>query len=190
MRGDGKMLGWILTSIIVLIILWFALEHHTFVRLNKKINTSWSQLESQFKHKSEKITVLVELFKTYSKNEGVFDEVIKAQNDLIHKEFRDKALAHNNLNQKVQVLLSITKKYPKLESSKDFEKLKEELSNIESKIAYYTETYNEHVNRYNLEIKVFPGKIFASIYKFEKRAEFRHLEENIGPTMVEPKIDL
>ena len=58
--------------------------------------------------------------------------------------------------------------YPDLKANQNFLQLQEKLSDIESKIAYARQFYNDTVMKYNIKIEILPNNIFAGVMGFKR----------------------
>jgi LemA protein len=73
----------------------------------------------------------------------------------------EQAQAANSMSAALGRLFAISENYPELKANENFLMLQEELSGIESKIAYARQFYNDAVLQYNNAIETFPGVLFA-----------------------------
>ena len=63
-------------------------------------------------------------------------------------------------------LFAVAENYPRLRANENFLQLQEELSGIESKIAYARQFYNDSVLSYNNAVQTFPSNIVAGMFGF------------------------
>lgn len=168
------MLWWILIGVAAVIVLYSLLTYNTLVKLKNRINNAWSQIDVQLKRRADLIPNLIETVKGYAKHEkGVFTEVTKARSALMKADsVAEKAEANNMLTDALKSLFAVSENYPKLEASKNFLMLQEELSGTESKIAYARQFYNDMVLANNNKVEMFPSKIIAGMFGFKKRDFF------------------
>ena len=80
----------------------------------------------------------------------------------------DKIKNENILNETLKSLFAIVENYPALQANENFIALQEELKNVEEDIANARQSYNAKVKAFNTSIEVFPGVLFAKLYKFKK----------------------
>ena len=69
-------------------------------------------------------------------------------------------------------LLVVAENYPQLRSNETFNRLMDELSGTENRIAVERMRYNERVQEYNTARRQFPGNITAGIFSFKEHALF------------------
>jgi len=84
----------------------------------------------------------------------------------------EKAKANNMLSQALKSLFAVAENYPKLEASKNFQMLQEELAGTENKISYIRTAYNDSVLQYDNGIETFPGNVFAGLFGFKPKQYF------------------
>ncbi len=166
-------------GILVLVILILVILYNSLVVLRNRVKNAWSQIDVQLKKRADLVPNLVETVKGYAKHEkSVFENVTKARAALLSATtVAEKAKATNMLTTALKSLFAVAENYPKLMASQNFLMLQEELSAIESKIAYARQFYNDEVLRYNNAIQTFPGNIIAELFGF-KEEEFFEVEES------------
>jgi len=168
-------LFWIIGIVVVIILLWIILGYNGLVRLRNRINNAWSQIDVQLKKRTDLVPNLVNTVKGYAKHEKtVFENVTKARSAIMKaKNVGDKAKADNMITGALKSLFAVSENYPDLKANQNFMQLQEELSGIESKIAYARQFYNDQVLRLNNSVQVFPTKILASWFNFKEREFFK-----------------
>ena len=67
--------------------------------------------------------------------------------------------------------------YPDLKANENFTKLQDELSEIEQKIVYSRQFYNDSVMNLNNKIEKFPSNIIAKMFNFTMKDFFEAKEE-------------
>ena len=85
----------------------------------------------------------------------------------------DQAQASNMLTGTLKTLFAVAENYPELKANENFMKLQEELSDIETKISYQRQFYNDAVYAFNTAIQQFPGNILAGIFHFVPKEFFK-----------------
>ncbi len=167
--------------IIVVVLVWGALNYNQLVRIRQQVRESWSNIDTELKRRYDLIPNLVETVKGYAAHEReTLTAVIEA---------RDRARnsngtpAHQAVDEKklvgsVQKLLAVAEGYPDLKASKNFLALQEELTDTEDRIQAARRFYNANVRDLNTRIEVFPSNIIASLFNFA-RAEFFEVESAV-----------
>ena len=143
------------------------------------MQNAWHQIDVQLKKRANLIPNLVETVKGYMKYErGVLESVTKARTAFLNaKTIKEKADATNMLTGALKSLFAVAENYPDLKASQNFLQLQEELSGIESKIAYARQFYNDAVMQYNIALQSFPTNIVAKLFGFKPEFEYFEIEE-------------
>ncbi len=172
--------------IVVLIIAIISIFNGLIVKRNRTEN-AWSQIDVQLKKRVDLIPNLVETVKGYAKHEKeVFENVTKARSALMNASgAKENAMADNMLTGALKSLFAVSENYPDLKASDNFRMLQEELSGIESKIAYARQYYNDSVLAYDNSIETFPNNVLAGLFGF-KQIDYFEVEEAEKTT---PKIN-
>src|SRR5579864_7730535 len=139
-------------------------------------NAAWAEVQNQYQRRADLVPNLVATVQGYAKQEkDVLTQVTEARAKAtsIHLEASDltdpakvKALqdAQNALSGALGRLLAISENYPDLKSNQNFLALQAQLEGTENRIAVARKDYIEAVRAYNLELRTFPGVIWASTF--------------------------
>lgn len=154
------------------------LMYNNFIGMKNRIDNAWAQIDVQTKKRYDLIPNLVETIKGYAKHEkSVFENVTKARSAAMGAQnMADKAKSENMLTNTLKSLFAVAENYPDLKANQNFLMLQEELSGIESKIAYARQFYNDTVMRFNQATEMFPSSIVAGIFGFKAREYFQAAE--------------
>jgi LemA protein len=84
--------------------------------------------------------------------------------------------------------MAVSERYPDLKSNQNFLTLQSQLEGTENRIAVARRDFIQSVERYNTEIRTFPGKIWHSILysDLERRENFEATAENADEA---PKVE-
>jgi len=109
---------------------------------------------------------LVKTVQGYAKHEkGIMANVTAARKAFMGaKDIKGKIKAGVELQNALKSILAIAENYPTLKANENFLHLQQELAAIEDKVAYARQYYNDSILSYNNAVKLFPGKMFASVY--------------------------
>lgn len=165
---------WYIWVIIIIVVLSIIGLYNGLIRLKNKVKNAWAQIDVQLKKRFDLIPNLVDTVKGYAKHEKtVLKEVTEARNMMQQaKDVKGKAAAENQLAGALKTLFAVSENYPDLKASTNFLQLQEELSGMESKIAYARQFYNDMVMRFNTKIQLFPNNIFANMLNFKEQQFF------------------
>jgi len=165
---------WYMWAIIAVVVLLIIGLYNSLIRLKNKVKNAWAQIDVQLKKRFDLIPNLVDTVKGYAKHEKtVLKEVTEARNMMMKaSDVKGKAAAENQLAGALKTLFAVSENYPDLKASANFLQLQEELSGMESKIAYARQFYNDMVMRFNTKIQLFPNNIFAGMLNFKEEQFF------------------
>ncbi|HHX94020.1 MAG TPA: LemA family protein [Tenericutes bacterium] len=164
----------VIIAIIVLLILYVIGMYNTLVRLRNRVEDQWAQIDVQLKRRADLVPNLVETVKGYaSHEESTLEAVISARNKFQTATTPEAEIeASGELTRALSRLFALSESYPELKANTNFLNLQEELSQIEEKIAYARQFYNDTVLTYKNKLEVFPSNIIAGMFKFEKKPFF------------------
>lgn len=161
-------------GIIVLgLLVWVVSIYNRLVTLRNRVENAWAQIDVQLKRRYDLIPNLMETVKGYMKHEkSTFENITKYRAQLMTGSVEQRAKANNMLTDALKSLFAVAENYPKLEASKNFQMLQEELAGTENKVAYIRTAYNDAVLAYDNSLEMFPSNIFANIFGFKPKEYF------------------
>ena len=161
--------------------MYVVLTYNRLVSLRNRVRDQWAQIDVQLKKRADLIPNLVETVKGYAAHEKeTFEEVIAARNRLASANNPEAEIEANNaLTHTLSKLFALAEAYPELKANENFLSLQADLKDIEDKIAYARQFYNDSVYSYNNKIEMFPSNIIASMFNFEKSKFFEADEEEL-----------
>ena len=157
---------WILIAIIVVLVLIVIYYYNKIVVLGNRIDNAFSQIDVQLKKRNDLIPNLVATVKGYATHEkSVFENVTKARASMLQAKGTDaKFKASDALSNALKSIFAVAEAYPQLRANENFKELQQELSDVESKIAYTRQFFNDSVLMYNDTVLAFPGNVFAGMF--------------------------
>ena len=160
--------------------------YNGFVKLHQKVKNAWAQIDVQLQKRIDLIPNLVETIKGYAGHEkGTLEAVINARNKYVTAgTVGEKIEAEGQLGAVLTKFMALTENYPELKANTNFLELQGQLKEIEEKIGFARQFYNDTVTDYNEAIRLFPGNIIAGIFNFKEEALFKATEE----AKVAPKV--
>lgn len=171
---------WIILIIaIVLIVLYVISVYNSLVNLKNQVEDQMSQIDVELKRRFDLIPNLVETVKGYTKHEKeTLEGVIKARNSYVSADnLSDQLKADGELTSAISKLFALTESYPDLKANQNFNSLQSELSEIEQKIVYARQFYNDSVLKLNNKIEMFPSNLVAKMFNFVKKEFFEASKE-------------
>lgn len=179
---------------IVILLLGFGgcSSYNNLVTKEQELDQQWAKVEVQYQRRMDLIPNMVETVKGYATHESqTFEKVTQARAGLSDaynqaRDLQDGASPENaeafnsyndaqqNLNRALSIYVNaVHEAYPELKADKEFENLQEVLEGTENRIATERGRYTEIVKEYNLSVKRFPGNIWASLFGFDAKPQFK-----------------
>ncbi len=170
---------YIIIIVVVLVALFVIVGYNRLVSKRNIVDNAWYNIDTLLQKRYDLIPNLVNTVQGYVKHEKeVLENVTKARSAWMNAEtVQENAEAENMLGGALKSLFAVAENYPELKANENFKLLQEELSGIESKIAYSRQRYNRTVMAYNTAIQRFPTNILAGLFNFAARDYFEIEEE-------------
>ncbi|MFI5303647.1 MAG: LemA family protein [Nitrospiria bacterium] len=161
--------------------------YNRLVQMNEATKSSWAQVDNQLQRRYDLIPNLVNTVKGYAAHEKeILEAVANARARIGQAQTPDQKIgANQELTTALSRLLVVVENYPNLKADQTFQRLMDELAGTENRIAVERKRYNDNVQTYNQEIKMFPASLIASIFNF-KEAPYYKIQEEAKTT---PKVD-
>src|SRR3954470_2287784 len=145
-------------------------SYNRFVGQEEAIKSQWAQVENQLQRRNDLIPNLVETVKgTAAQEQTVFTAIANSRAKLAGATTPEQKMqAANEQESALSRLLVIVENYPQLKSNESFNRLMDELSGTENRIAVERMRYNERVQEYNTSRRRFPANVTAGIFGFKE----------------------
>mgnify|MGYP006267917071 FL=1 len=178
-----------LTLAIVLIILGLVIlvpgcnTYNKLVDLDENVENAWGKVESDYQRRADLIPNLVNTVKGVADFEQeTLTAVTQARaratsvnidpSNLSAQKLAEFQQAQGQLSQSLGRLLVAVERYPELKANQSFLELQAQLEGTENRIKVARNNYNDVVTQYNKAVRRFPNSLFASIFGFDRRAQF------------------
>ena len=167
-------LGIVLAVVVVLALLAISYKNK-FVVLDNRVKNAWSQIDVQMQNRFSLVPNLVETVKGYAKHEkDTLEGISNAKTKYMSASTTEEKMeANNQLNELLGKFFAISEAYPELKANTSFEKLQTQLMEIEDKIRFARQFYNDTVTEYNQAIQMFPGSLFAGFFNYHNAELFK-----------------
>ena len=164
----------ILVVVLVVVIVFVITTYNSLVQLRNKVKNAFAQIDTQLQRRFDLIPNLVETVKGYATHEKeVLENVTASRSGYMNASSNEQKLEMNNqLSSTLKTLFAVAENYPELKSNTNFLNLQEELSEIEDKVAYARQFYNDAVTIYNNKLQMFPSNVVAGVFGFKEEALF------------------
>ncbi len=154
---------------------------------DEQVKAAWAQVENQYQRRADLVPNLVETVKAFAKQEqDVLTAVMEARakatsiqldvSDLEDPQrLQQFEQAQAQLTGALSRLMAVSENYPQLQSNQNFLALQSQLEGTENRIAVARRDYIIAVERYNRELRTFPGRIWhGMLYRdLQPREPFR-----------------
>jgi LemA protein len=149
-------------------------SYNRFVSQEEAIKTQWAQVENQLQRRNDLIPNLVETVKGFAQQErDVLGQIADSRAKLAGARTPEEKIdAANQQSAALARLLVVVENYPQLRSNESFNRLMDELSGTENRIAVERMRYNERVQEYNTSRRQFPSNLTARVFGFKEYPVF------------------
>lgn len=171
----------IVLGIIVLLFFWGCGSYNKLVTKEQQVETAWSNVETNYQRRTDLYSSVVKTIEGSANFEkGTLTEVIEARSNATQvqvnlddpaslEKFRQ---AQSQLQGAFSRLLVTVERYPELKTTQAFQGFQAQIEGTENRINVARQDYNATVKAYNLQVKRFPGNIFAGIFGYDERAYY------------------
>ena len=167
----------VIIAILAALALWAVGLYNRLVVLKNQVKNAWSQIDVQLQRRYDLIPNLIETVKGYMTYEkGTLEAVINARNAAsAARQAVDQAggptggsikellAAESTLKSTLGNFFALAENYPQLKASEPMQRLQEELSSTENKIAFARQAYNDQAMSYNTAQQEFPAVLVAQM---------------------------
>ena len=149
-------------------------SYNKFVSQDEAIKAQWAQVQNQLQRRNDLIPNLVETVKGYATHEeAVYKDIADSRSRLLAAKSPEETIAAaNQQTTALGRLLAISENYPQLRANEQFNRLMDELSGTENRIAVERMRYNERVQEYNTSMRQFPANLTARMFGFKEHPFF------------------
>ena len=176
---SGGIVAIIVIAIIVVLVIWVISMYNGLVTMRNRVSNGWAQVDVLLKQRADLIPNLVETVKGYAGHESnVFTRVTQARAGVIaaannpNTTLEQRAAAEQQLSNAMVNLRATAEAYPDLKANQNFMDLQNQLKELENKIAYARQFYNDVVLKLNTAIETVPTNIIAGLFHFEQAQYF------------------
>lgn len=183
----------VIIAIIAILALWLIALYNRLVGMRNQVKNAWSQIDVQLQRRYDLIPNLIETVKGYMTYEkGTLEAVIQARNQAsvalknlkesggpTEGSMKELLAAESTLKGTLGNFFALAENYPQLKASEPMQRLQEELSSTENKIAFSRQSYNDQVMTYNTAQQEFPAVLIASAFGHHPADLFEVKEEDV-----------
>lgn len=159
---------------------------------DEQVKAAWAQVENQYQRRADLVPNLVETVKGFARQEretltAVTEARSKATSIQVDesvlnnpKKLQQFQQAQGELSSALSRLMAVSERYPDLKSNQNFLALQSQLEGTENRISVARRDFIQAVQRYNTELRTFPGRIWHSLMysDMEAHANFEATADN------------
>lgn len=158
--------------------------YNRLVGLQQGTESSWAQVENQYKRRADLVPNLVQTVQGAANFEkSTLTEVIQARAaatqvkvdpaNLTAAQLQQFEQTQGQLSSALSRLLVTVERYPELRANANFRDLQAQLEGTENRIAVERQKFNENVRQYNTAIRQFPASFVARLGRFTSKPYFQ-----------------
>lgn len=168
----------IIAVILVVLIAYVIGTYNSLVNVKNKVEDQWSQIDVVLKNRNDLIPNVVETVKGYAKHEKeTLNAVIESRNKATSaKTAEEEIKAAGEVTEALGRLFALAESYPDLKANQNFMDLQNKLNEVEEKIRFARQFYNDTVMEYQNKLEMFPSNIVAKMFGFKPKAFFEATE--------------
>lgn len=179
----------ILILLLVLTVAVFVIKmYNDLVRLRNNVKNSFAQIDAQLQKRFDLLPNLMDVVKGYASHEKKILENVEAARSgyLKTSASKEKMAIDKHLSNTLKSLYVVSGNYPELKANVNFLKLQEELTEIEDKVTFARQFYNDAVTMYNNKLQMFPANMVGKMFGFKEEELFDASEEAMkAPVLVD-----
>ena len=142
---------------------------------DEQVKAAWAQVENQYQRRADLVPNLVATVKGFAEQEQeTLTAVMEARSRATSIQIDESVLddpeklrqfeqAQGQLTGALSRLMAVSERYPELRSNQNFLALQSQLEGTENRIAVARRDFIQAVQRYNTEIRTFPGRIWHGL---------------------------
>lgn len=150
-------------------------SYNRFVTQQEAIKSQWAEVENQLQRRNDLIPNLVQTVKGYAQHEeSVYKDIADARAQLLAAKSPEETIsAANRETSALGRLLAVVENYPQLKANEQFNRLMDELSGTENRLAVSRMRYNQAVQEYDTSRRQFPANLTARMFGFKEYPYFQ-----------------
>ncbi|MFD0674675.1 LemA family protein [Cohnella sp. GCM10027633] len=165
-------------GIAAIIVIWGIILYNRLVLLRNRARNNWSQIDILLKNRFDLVPNLVDTVSAYMTYEK---ETLTRLTEMRTKfasvdSAQDKAAINGEMSGVLGRLIAVSENYPDLKASENFLYLKQQLAELEDKVRFGRQFYNDTVEAFNTAVQSVPTNIIASLFGF-RELTFYHVDE-------------
>lgn len=170
------MSGGLITLIVVGVLVLFAITlYNRLVALRQRRSNAFSDIDVQLEQRYNTLPNMVETVKGYAAHEKSIFENVTAARAAVKQASRmgeDRFAAEAQVTSAIMGLYAVAENYPALKADANFQRLQDEMTDLENKISAARRFFNAATSEYNTAVQQFPANLLAGIGGFHAEPFF------------------
>lgn len=144
------------------------------------VTAQWSNVENEYQRRANLVDNLVETVKAAGKYEQeTLEKIVQARASATQTKIDPTNLTQEDIDKfqssqsALSRLLVTFEQYPNLQAVQGYTDLRNQLTDIENRIAFQIKKFNDLSNEYNTSIQTFPNVITAKMFGFQPKGYFK-----------------
>lgn len=183
MITSATRLGFVFALSLCVLVLASGCGINTIPTLDEAVKAAWGQVENQYQRRADLVPNLVNTVKGYASHEAETLQAVteaRAQvgkmqisSDIVNNPamLRQFESAQGALSSALSRLMVVVERYPDLKANQNFLNLQAQLEGTENRIAVARRDYIQAVQKFNTEVRTFPGLIWHKIMYSELKVK-------------------
>ncbi|MCR5820391.1 MAG: LemA family protein [Bacteroidaceae bacterium] len=174
----------IAVALFVIVLIGGCQSYNNMVSQDETVSRAWADVETQYQRRADLIPNLVNTVKGYASHESeTLKAVIEARSkatqitvdptNLTPEKLAEYQEAQGAVTQALGRLIAVSESYPDLKANQQFSELQAQLEGTENRIAESRRNFNEAAQEYNVTVRSFPTNIFAGMFGFNTKGNFK-----------------
>lgn len=159
----------IVSSVVFILLLWGIAGVRHFSHLRKSIFAQWKVVNSGLKKRQDMIPLLIEILKSYKKDQNVLIETLIGQRMKAAREYKlgaAKIEYEHDLSRSINRVFFLAMIVQDLLKDTAFLEIRSDINRLEDKIDEDSNEYNRLVMTYNSNLNIFFLRPISAIFRF------------------------
>ncbi|MFN8308827.1 MAG: LemA family protein [Chitinophagales bacterium] len=169
-----------LSAVLILASMLSSCGYNGMIERRERVTAQWSQVENEYQRRANLVGNIVETVKAAGKYEQeTLEKIIQARASATQVKVDPEKLTQEDIDKfqsaqsSLSRLLVTFEQYPDLKAVQGYTDLRNQLTDIENRIAFQIKNYNDLANEYNASIQTFPNVITAKMFGFQPKGYFK-----------------
>jgi len=162
----------IIGAFFTLLVVWSISVRQKLIAMDENINNAMGQIGVQLSARFDAVSALVDLVKGYAVHEAQpLLETLKAQRIVITaiSTPRDVKNQEEVISEVLEKVALVAEQHPEIKADENYTKCLNAVDSYEKMVCTSCLIYNDSVNKFNRELKIFPASVLGGIFGLWQR---------------------